>query len=94
VVAAVDARIEWAVVNLGNSTPVKLVEMIETIARITGVKPVIERLPDQPGDVPATCADISRARELLGFEPKIPFEEGIKRFVEWYKRAKSQGLLG
>lgn len=92
--AAVDADVEWAIVNLGNSTPIKLVEMIATIARIAGVEPVIERLADQPGDVPATCADLSRARELLGFEPKIPFEEGIKRFVEWYKRAKSEGLVG
>ena len=47
-------------------------------------KPNLERLPVQPGDVPRTWADITRARELLGYEPKVPIEEGIRRFVVWY----------
>jgi len=93
VTAAVDTDFDWEIINLGNSRKVALVEMIDAIARAAGKQPQVERLGDQPGDVPATCADISRARRILGFEPKVSFEEGIKRFVEWYKRAKSEGLV-
>jgi UDP-glucuronate 4-epimerase len=50
-----------------------------------GKKAEIERLPDQPGDVPQTYADISKARRVLGYEPKVPFEEGLRAFVEWLR---------
>ncbi len=91
--AAVDADLEWDIINLGNSTPVRLVEMIDTISRAAGKEAHIQRLGDQPGDVPATCADIQKAGEVLGFKPRVSFEEGIGRFVAWYKRASEDGLV-
>lgn len=54
---------------------------------------MIEILPHQPGDVDRTCADITKARELLGYEPKVSFEEGIKRTAEWFKEATEMGLF-
>lgn len=51
---------------------------------------MMEILPEQPGDVDRTCADISEAKMLLGYEPKVPFEDGIARIVEWYRLARYQ----
>lgn len=75
----------YEILNLGNSSPVSLKEMIETIGNVVGIKPVIETLPMQAGDVEKTYADISKAKKLIGYEPKVSFEQGIKNFVEWYK---------
>ncbi len=75
----------YEVLNLGNSSPVSLMEMIDTIGKVLGVTPSIEKLPMQPGDVDRTYADISKAKELIGYEPKVTFEEGIKNFALWYK---------
>jgi UDP-glucuronate 4-epimerase len=69
--------------NLGNSSPVVLTELIETIGKALGRTPKIDRRPPQPGDVRQTFADISRARADLGFEPRVPFAEGIRRYAEW-----------
>lgn len=73
----------YEAVNLGNTWPIGLRCMIDTIARTLDVKPRIRMLPDQPGDVPTTCADISKAQKLLGYNPTTPFEEGIGRFASW-----------
>ena len=62
--------------------------MINTIARVLDVEPKIRQLPMQPGDVDRTYADISKAKKLIGYEPKTTFEEGIKKFVDWYKENK------
>lgn len=75
----------YEILNIGNSSPVSLKEMIETIAKVLNVKPNIKQLPMQPGDVDRTYADISKAQKLIGYEPKVTFEEGIRKFVEWYK---------
>lgn len=75
----------YEILNLGNSSPVSLKKMIETIGRALDIKPQIEQLPMQPGDVERTYADVSKAKELIGYEPKISFEQGIRNFVEWYK---------
>jgi UDP-glucuronate 4-epimerase len=74
--------------NLGNSHPVKLTDLIEQLERATGRQAVREQKPMQPGDVPLTWADISKAGRLLGFQPKIRLEEGLARFVTWYRAAK------
>lgn len=73
------------IVNLGESRTVRLDEMIEILAGALGVTPEIQHLPPQPGDVERTWADVSRARRLLGYDPRTPFEEGIESFVEWYR---------
>jgi len=75
----------YEILNLGNSSPVSLMEMIQTIGRACGVEPKIKQLPMQAGDVERTYADISKAKRLIGYEPKTPFEDGIKNFVTWYK---------
>lgn len=75
----------YEILNLGNSSPVSLKEMIETIGKALNIKPNIEQLPMQPGDVERTFADVSKAKRLIGYEPKISFEDGIKEFVNWYK---------
>ncbi|MGH7539955.1 MAG: GDP-mannose 4,6-dehydratase, partial [Gemmatimonadota bacterium] len=75
----------YEIVNLGESRTVELSRLIALISEALGVEPRIERLPPQPGDVEQTYADISRARRLLGYEPATPIEEGIPRFVEWFR---------
>lgn len=76
----------YEIINLGNSSPITLKEMINIIGEVIGVIPKINKLPMQPGDVDRTYADISKAKRLLGYTPKTSFKEGIKKFVEWYKK--------
>jgi nucleoside-diphosphate-sugar epimerase len=71
-------------INLGNHTPVKLIDLIHAIADVTGQKLTIEQLPMQPGDVNITYADISKAQKLLNYQPKTTLKEGLKAFVDWY----------
>ena len=75
----------YEILNLGESQPITLNEMIETIERVLKKKAIINRLPMQPGDVDRTYADISKAKRLIGYSPKTSFEEGINKFVNWYK---------
>ncbi|GET30165.1 GDP-mannose 4,6-dehydratase [Prolixibacter sp. SD074] len=86
--SAIDYLLEhenvYDTVNLGNNQPVLLRDMIQTIADEAGVEPVVNQLPMQDGDVNITYADISRAKQLLGYQPKTPFREGIKQFLAWY----------
>jgi UDP-glucuronate 4-epimerase len=79
----------YEIINLGESRTVELSRLIELIADALGVEPEIERLPPQPGDVERTYADVSRARRLLGYEPRVPIEDGIPAFVEWYRSVSS-----
>ena len=78
----------YEILNIGNSSPVSLKEMIQTIGKALGKEPQIKQLPMQPGDVERTYADVRKAKELIGYEPKVSFEKGIKNFVEWYKKNK------
>ena len=78
----------YEVINLGESRTVELRELISILEKELGMKAVIDRQPLQPGDVPQTYADISKARELLGYNPRTQIEEGIKRFVEWFRENK------
>lgn len=73
----------YGVFNLGENRTISLSEMIETLEGALGVKASINRLPAQPGDVARTWADISLAREVLGYNPSTPFEKGIEQFVRW-----------
>lgn len=78
----------YEILNLGNSSPVSLIEMIQTIGKAVGIVPNIERLPMQAGDVERTYADVTKAKELIGYEPKVTFEQGVENFVNWYKENK------
>jgi UDP-glucuronate 4-epimerase len=80
----------FEVVNLGESDTITLSRLVELLSGALGVHPVLRRLPAQPGDVERTCADITRARELLGYAPTTRIEEGIPKFVEWF-RAQPRG---
>ena len=71
--------------NIGNSRPVELITFIETLERKLGKKARLNLLPMQPGDVPATYADVDDLARDTGFKPSTSIEEGIGRFVSWYR---------
>lgn len=73
----------YEVINLGNNRTVSLREMIEGLEEALGVEARIERLPAQPGDVPQTWADVSKAERLLGYRPTTDFRDGLRSFAEW-----------
>lgn len=75
------------VFNLGESETTELSRLIELLEESLGKKAVIDQQPMQPGDVPITYADISKARRLLGYDPKTKVEEGIPKFVDWFLSA-------
>jgi UDP-glucuronate 4-epimerase len=80
-------RADFDIFNIGESETTSLRELIAAIENATGKKAVIDRQPDQPGDMPATWADISKARLLLGYKPRTKIAEGIPKFVEWFRSA-------
>jgi UDP-glucuronate 4-epimerase len=75
----------YEIINLGNHRCEQLMDMIGTLAGALGVEPQMEMLPMQPGDVPATYADVALAKQKLDFQPATPISVGIPRFVEWYR---------
>jgi len=85
VLAALDRPQPFEIINIGSDRPVRLDKLLKIIERAAGRKARIERLPDQSGDVPRTAAEITKARRLLDYEPRTRLEEGVTRFVEWYR---------
>jgi UDP-glucuronate 4-epimerase len=85
IVRALDRCRACHLYNLGHSSPVELRTMIATLGDALGKTPILKHLPEQPGDVRQTYADISRAEAELGYHPTTPFSEGIARFVAWYR---------
>jgi UDP-glucuronate 4-epimerase len=85
IVRAIDRCSGHHLYNLGNSSPIELRTMIATLGHALGKAPIIKQLPDQPGDVRQTYADISRAENELGYSPAMPFADGVARFVDWYR---------
>ena len=90
IIAGVRAAIDfdqsnYEVINLGESRTVELRELISLLEHELGRKAIIDSQPPQPGDVPQTFADISKARRLLDYNPQTPIEDGIHRFVEWFR---------
>lgn len=84
VLAAIDKDFDYEIFNLGESQVTDLLTLIKLIEVHLGKKAKLKFLPFQPGDVPITYADISKAKKLLGYKPCVPIEEGIKRFISWY----------
>jgi UDP-glucuronate 4-epimerase len=80
-----EAKVPFEVFNLGNSHPVRLTELIALLEAATGKEALQNRLPDQPGDVPITWANIDKAKRLLGYSPKTSMEQGLRNFVAWYR---------
>ncbi len=75
----------WRVYNLGNCATVSLSELVLALEELWTKKAVLQRMPDQPGDVPLTCADLTIAGRELGFAPATPFREGLGKFAEWHR---------
>lgn len=87
VARAIDRCRSHHLYNLGHSSPIELQAVIATLADALGKTATLRHLPEQPGDVRQTYADISRAEAELGYRPTTPFAEGIRRFVAWYRSA-------
>jgi len=85
VVGALDRPNGYRIYNLGESRTTSLAEMVALLGELIGREPVLDRLPMQPGDVVVTYADVSRAREELGYRPSTELREGLERFLEWYR---------
>lgn len=85
VIACTQREFGFDIFNLGESQTVKLAYLIELLENALGKKAVIDRQPPQPGDVPITFANITKAREKLGYDPKVKIEEGIPKFVDWFR---------
>jgi UDP-glucuronate 4-epimerase len=85
VLAALDRPFGYEVINLGESRTVELRELVSLIEKATGQKAKLNQQPLQPGDVPVTFADITKAKRLLDYNPRVPIEDGIARFVDWYE---------
>lgn len=88
VVASIDRVAGCEIINLGGDEPVTLTQMVETIEEVMGKKAELDRKPVQPGDVPRTMADVSKAKRMLGYEPKTSFKEGVAKQYEWYRTLK------
>ncbi len=91
VLKAHDRSRGFRIYNLGESATVNLRDLVAAIGRATGKEPRVEWQPDQPGDVPRTFADIRRAREELGYDPRVNLAEGLSRFVAWYRGPDGPG---
>jgi UDP-glucuronate 4-epimerase len=77
-------KTNFEIINLGNNYTITLKDLVTAIEVVMGKKAIIEQLPDQPGDVPKTFADISKAKALLGYDPKTKLADGLKAFYEWF----------
>lgn len=90
VVAAIDTPLGYEIINLGNGRPFMLKDFISLVETCVGKKAVIEILPNQPGDVDHTCANVSKAQRLLGYNPQVTFEQGIANTFDWYRKFYSK----
>lgn len=84
-VSAIDIPTGYQIFNLGNSATVSLNEALDIVRDVTGCELKIEQLPKQPGDVDITNADITRAKTILGYDPKTSFRDGMGEFCAWFK---------
>lgn len=87
-VAALDADLGFVQLNFGAGRTISVNQVVESLERVLGVKAKIEWLPPQTGDVSRTWADIGAARAALGYEPRVPFEEGVRRFARWLEEVR------
>jgi UDP-glucuronate 4-epimerase len=85
IITAIDNPLPYEIINLGNGRPIELSYFIECIENALNKKARKKMLPMQPGDVKITHADTKKAEMLLNYTPKVKIEEGIKKFIEWYK---------
>jgi UDP-glucuronate 4-epimerase len=93
VVAAIDqpGAAAFRIYNLGGSRTTTLLRLVELISEALGEKPIIEWRPEQPGDMHRTLADVTLSGQALGYAPKVPIEEGIRRFAAWFRQSAKRG---
>lgn len=89
IISSMELDCSFDIINLGNSYPIQLNKLINIIEQKLGKNALKRYVPIQTGDVDHTCADISRAKNLLNYNPSIDIETGIERFVEWYKKNRN-----
>jgi len=92
-IAALERAAGYEIYNLGGSATTSLSELVHLLEEILDRKAILERLPDQPGDVPRTFADISKAERELGYRCTVPVREGLRRFADWYRREREAGRV-
>jgi UDP-glucuronate 4-epimerase len=90
IVASYDLAPGFEIFNLGGAETTRLSDLVRWLADELAVEPRIQYLPEQPGDVPITYADVSKAERLLGYAPKVPIREGLRRFVAWYRSERDR----
>ena len=83
-------RFDFEIINLGNSEPVELRYLISLIEKELNKEAKISWLPESPGDPKITCADITKAKNMLNYVPRIKIEKGINLFVKWYKQTNEK----
>ncbi len=91
ILSALDAEFDFEIFNLGGGHSITLTELIEFLGEKLGKRPVLKRLPFQPGDVMATLADVGKATEMLGYRPETSPAEGIESFIDWFRREREGG---
>ena len=85
------SKAPWRIYNIGNNKPVELMDFIKAIEKALGMEARKNMMPIQPGEVPATAADVDALVEAVGFQPATPVEEGIQKFVDWYREYYKTG---
>ncbi len=88
IMAAIDVNSRFEIINLGESQTITLIEMVRHLEDALAQKALLRFLPDQPGDMEITYANIERARRILGYNPQKPFKEGIRLFADWFKSSR------
>jgi len=89
ILSAIDNPFDYEIINLGNSNPVKVNDLVALLEKYLGKKANVISVPRPPGDVSRTFADVSKAKKLLDWEPNISFEDGIREFVDWFTAKQS-----
>ena len=92
VLGAIEANPQFEIINLGESQTTTLLELVRHLENALGMKALLRFLPNQPGDMEVTYADISRARRLLEYNPQKPIREGIRLFAEWFKDSRQSAV--
>ncbi|ENN95638.1 UDP-glucuronate 4-epimerase [Methanocaldococcus villosus KIN24-T80] len=92
IIKSIDKNFDYEIFNLGNDNPTNLEYAISLIEKYLGKKAIKDYKPIQPGDVERTWADLTKSRKLLGYDPKVRIEEGLKRFCEWFLKNKDWTL--
>jgi UDP-glucuronate 4-epimerase len=88
ILAAIEVNPDFEIINLGESQTISLIEMVRHLEDALGKKALLHFLPNQPGDMETTFADIERARHVLGYNPRKPFKDGIRLFADWFKKSR------